>query len=484
MSIDSLAIYNREIRSPSLPLLSREEEQDLAKEIQNGDKTARDKLITSNLRLVLTIANSYRNKLSLRREEHEDSISAGNAGLIRAVDKFDGEKGVKFNTYARCWIKLEIERGLNSAGVRRNFYTPEYLRTLRSQIPSFRESLETNLGRVATDGELIDFARAETGNKFSEETILLAMMSPTEICSLESPRGDGEFLKNYIRDKTSGLEAIAESNDIESYFSHLPSRTVDIMRLRYLPLNDELCKRYNISPERLIELEKNRKRIYNKSSGFSLNEVAGFLGVSKETIRKEEVSAFESFPELKQLLGYKPNKSYKEAKGSRHKLSLSYLGDSLETYLPNLSSNDQEIIRLVYNLGDEELRRKFNLGSKDDVTLKFLAPFYNQRHDQFCNYLKSIEERISYLHVGIPYGELNEMRRNALKKYSVFLEADSKLNEHDRSLINLKYLQNLPDLDVCKELRISLPQLKCRAIKAFRAWWGNAREKIIAVQNQ
>ena len=101
---DSVRLYLREIGK--IPLLSQDEEQELAKKIVEGDKKAKDKMVEANMRLVVSIAKRY----SGRGLDLLDLIQEGNTGLLRAVEKFDPEKGFKFSTYATWWIRQAITR--------------------------------------------------------------------------------------------------------------------------------------------------------------------------------------------------------------------------------------------------------------------------------------------------------------------------------------------------------------------------------------
>ena len=106
MADDSVRMYLREIGD--IPLLSQEEELELAQRAVKGDKKAKDKLAESNMRLVVSIAKKY----SGRGLDFLDLIQEGNTGLLRAVEKFDPEKGFKFSTYATWWIRQAITRAI------------------------------------------------------------------------------------------------------------------------------------------------------------------------------------------------------------------------------------------------------------------------------------------------------------------------------------------------------------------------------------
>ena len=141
-----LETYLREINET--PLLSGEDEQDLAAAIGEGDPEARDRMVRANLRLVVNIARGYTGKgLSL-----QDLIEEGNLGLLRAVEGFDPAMGTRFSTYASYWIKQSIKRALiNSA---KTIRIPAYMVELLSKWRRASSRLSEELGRTATAEEI------------------------------------------------------------------------------------------------------------------------------------------------------------------------------------------------------------------------------------------------------------------------------------------------------------------------------------------
>ncbi|MDY6820049.1 MAG: sigma-70 family RNA polymerase sigma factor [Deferribacterota bacterium] len=145
-NIEIFRIYLKEISS--YPILTREEESELAKKIQEGDQEAKDLMIKSNLRLVVAIAKKYTGRgLSL-----PDLAMEGNIGLIRAVEKFDYTKGFKFSTYATWWIKQSIERALlNQTKIVR---IPIHITELINKVLKTQDRLKHRLGREPTISEI------------------------------------------------------------------------------------------------------------------------------------------------------------------------------------------------------------------------------------------------------------------------------------------------------------------------------------------
>lgn len=129
-------------------LLTREQEVELSKKIEKGDKRSRDKMIESNLRLVISVAKKYQNRgVSL-----EDLIQEGNIGLMKAVDKFDWRRGCRFSTYGCWWIRQAITRHLEDIG--RTIRVPGHITGLYIKIKKLTEEYEHEFGTKPTDEEI------------------------------------------------------------------------------------------------------------------------------------------------------------------------------------------------------------------------------------------------------------------------------------------------------------------------------------------
>jgi RNA polymerase primary sigma factor len=174
----NLAVYLSEIAR--IPLLSREEEQALARRVRQGDERAKERLVEANLRLVVQIARRYLNRgLPL-----PDLIEEGNLGLIRAVEKFDPERGLRFSTYGTWWIRQAIVRAL--ANQARTIRLPVHVELLLGRYAREQQRLTQELGRAPTKAEV---ARALGTTVGQIEELDEVRQQPI---SLDAPAGDDE----------------------------------------------------------------------------------------------------------------------------------------------------------------------------------------------------------------------------------------------------------------------------------------------------
>ncbi len=130
-------------------LLNREQEKDLARRVQSGDEEAREQFINANLRLVVSIAKKYM-WLGL---PFLDLVQEGNIGLMKAIDKFDPERGFKLSTYATWWVKQAIWRALNDSKM---MHMPDNMRQQARQIEKFRQEVLDKENRLPTEGEIVE----------------------------------------------------------------------------------------------------------------------------------------------------------------------------------------------------------------------------------------------------------------------------------------------------------------------------------------
>ncbi len=254
MSDDPVKLYLKEIGS--YPLLTIEDEIELAKKIENGDENAKQTLAESNLRLVVSIAKRYVG----RGLSFLDLIQEGNLGLIKAVDKFDYTKGYKFSTYATWWIRQAITRSI--ADQSRTIRIPVHMSEVINKTYRVSRSLLQELGREPTEQEL-----AEKLGLPIEKVREILKVSADPI-SLDTPIGeeDDSHLGDFIKDDTIvGPEDAAAYSVLQDQISKLldtlTEREQRVLILRF-GLKDgrtrtleEVGKEFNVTRERIRQIE-------------------------------------------------------------------------------------------------------------------------------------------------------------------------------------------------------------------------------------
>lgn len=271
---DSVKIFLKEIGR--YKLLTQEEEIELAKRIEKGDKAAKDQLINSNLRLVVSFAKKYMG----RGMQFLDLIQEGNLGLIKAVDKFDYRKGFKFSTYATWWIRQAIARAI--ADQARTIRIPVHMVETINKINKVRRLLVQELGREPTAEEISD----RMDNALSADRIREVLSYAMEPISLESPIGeeDDSHLGDFIEDKeslspTEYASQVLQSKALREIMQDLTDREERVLELRY-GLNDyktrtleEVGKEFGVTRERIRQIEaKAIKKLKHPSRQKKVNE--------------------------------------------------------------------------------------------------------------------------------------------------------------------------------------------------------------------
>ena len=251
---DPVRMYLKEIGK--VPLLSPDEEIELAKKIELGDEEAKKKLAESNLRLVVSIAKRYAG----RGMQLLDLIQEGNLGLIKAVEKFDYRKGYKFSTYATWWIRQAITRAI--ADQARTIRIPVHMVETINRLVRTQRQLVQKLGREATPEELakeldMPVERVREIMKISQDPV-----------SLETPIGEAEdsHLGDFIQDNNVEVPADAATytllhEQLMDVLSTLTEREQKVLRLRF-GLDDgrprtleEVGRQFNVTRERIRQIE-------------------------------------------------------------------------------------------------------------------------------------------------------------------------------------------------------------------------------------
>jgi RNA polymerase primary sigma factor len=273
MTGDTLQLFLRDVRRH--PLLSAEEEVELSQRIERGDLEAKERMVNSNLRLVVSLAKKYQgHELALL-----DLIQEGILGLIRAAEKFDWRKGYKFSTYATFWIRQAIQRGLANQG--RTIRIPVHIGQRERKIARVERELAARHGRPPSDEEVAAAAEI-TLDELNETREVMRT-----ITSLERPVGEegdtelGDLLASEEREPHEEVEIGLRDETVRAALDQLPEQEREVINLRFglgggepTPLR-EAGRRLDLSPERVRRIEhKALERLAEFREVAALSEVA------------------------------------------------------------------------------------------------------------------------------------------------------------------------------------------------------------------
>jgi RNA polymerase primary sigma factor len=251
---DALQLFLNE--AARYPLLSAAEEVELAKRIERGEKAAKDRMINSNLRLVVSIAKRYQGHgLSLL-----DLIQEGIIGLIRAVEKFDWRRGYKFSTYATWWIRQAVQRGV--ANKSRTIRIPVHIAEREQKIARAERDLMARLERPPTDAEVAKAA------KLSTKHVREVRQAARAVTSLDRPVGEegDASLADLVAGEQVPLEeevhVSLREEALHRALRELPDREREVLALRYgldgdaEPVSlEEIGRRLGLTRERVRQIE-------------------------------------------------------------------------------------------------------------------------------------------------------------------------------------------------------------------------------------
>jgi RNA polymerase primary sigma factor len=272
-TMDSLQLLLRE--AGRYPLLRPVEEIELAKRIEKGDLAAKDRMINSNLRLVVSIARRYQGQgLALG-----DLIQEGMLGLIRAVEKFDWRKGFRFSTYATLWIRQAIQRGLENTS--RTIRLPVHVAQRARKVGRVERELATKLGHEPSNEEIALAAELPL------EEVIEIRKAERAIASLDKPVGEdgdtslGDLLAIQSPSVDEEVQVAFQSEALQTAIAELPEPERDVIEMRFGAGDTEpqtlsqAGKRLGVSTERARQIEERAlKRLSQRPELLALREAA------------------------------------------------------------------------------------------------------------------------------------------------------------------------------------------------------------------
>ena len=273
MTSDTLQLFLRDVRRH--PLRSASEEVELARRIERGDLDAKERMVNSNLRLVVSIAKKYQgHELALL-----DLIQEGILGLIRAAEKFDWRKGYKFSTYATFWIRQAIQRGLANQG--RTIRIPVHIGQRERKIVRVERELAAHSGRPPTDAEVAAAAEITLAELHETREVMRTITSLERPVGAEGDTALGDLLASDEIAPHEEVEIGLRDETVRAALDQLPDQEREVIGLRFgiggddpTPLR-EAGRLLGLSPERVRRIEhKALERLAEFREVAALAEVA------------------------------------------------------------------------------------------------------------------------------------------------------------------------------------------------------------------
>jgi RNA polymerase primary sigma factor len=272
MTTDSLQLFLNE--AGRYPLLTAAEEVELSKRVERGDKEAKDRMVNSNLRLVVSIAKKYQGHgLSLL-----DLIQEGIIGLIRAVEKFDWRRGYKFSTYATWWIRQAVQRGV--ANKSRTIRIPVHIVEREQKIARAERELILNLERAPTDEEVAKKAKLHVKHVREVRSAARTVASLDKTVGSESDTSFGELVAHEEGNVEEEVVVALGQNALHRAIRTLPPREQEVIRRRYGLDGDE--------------------------DPMSLEAIGRVMGITRERVRQIETQALARLARQREIAALSP----------------------------------------------------------------------------------------------------------------------------------------------------------------------------------
>lgn len=395
---DSVKMYLNEITK--YPVLSIEEEKELARKIAKGDEKARKKFIECNLKLVVSVAKRYNG----RGLSFLDLIQEGNLGLMTAVDKFDVEKGFKFSTYATHWIRQAITRAIANKG--RNIRIPVHLTEKLAVYEKIIEKLEMKLNRKPTIEEIANEMRISLAEVKKLQELQNA---PISINTLVNDDGDSE-LEDFIPGTDDAPEDVVIDENMQ-------------IKVK------ELFEKCNLK-EREIEVLLLRFG-FNERNPMTLDEIGKKMGITRERVRQIEALALKKIRNsryIKEFSVYmqEPDKALSNIESFREKYldsKLSYKSFLRKEKTESMPKKVQSIYEYFGDYTREQVKEMLSLLSEEDKLLIYLRYGEDLDNPTGKNLTKKEYDKF--------YGSLVPKMKRILKKITSSKIKKEQANDND-----------------------------------------------------
>jgi RNA polymerase primary sigma factor len=267
LTTDSLQLFLNE--AGRYPLLTAAEEVELAKRIERGDMVAKERMITSNLRLVVSIARRYQTQgITLG-----DLIQEGVIGLIRATEKFDWRRGFKFSTYATWWIRQAVQRGV--ANKARTIRIPVHVVEREQKVARTERELIAKTGQVPTEEEIAKHAKLPLNQVQEVRAAARAVASTDAPIGSDGDSSFGELFAAGGPTTEDEVELVFRGDAVRRAVSKLPERQRDVISLRFGLVGDgpnsleQVGKQLGITRERVRQIEAEALRRLSEDSSIA-----------------------------------------------------------------------------------------------------------------------------------------------------------------------------------------------------------------------